>query len=251
MTNNKTESEPGDLDFRLIQEERLSTVKCLQICAELSEHIAQIQSSINVGAQNEIRPKSGNTSEKITHEGLQECKDSLARTARKLEGYEQQIFARLLDRSKALNVSDEERADAARLRDELAATRQGIDICSEAHKQLNQNVSVIDNYARGDAVQFMVSTSEKTIHGKNKGLGWRTRQVGGHISDESLQQIARSLAGVRNETVRVQDDDHGLEMHSNSKTEEQLEENVELKYDRNTSPTSVPLAAGGLSRSCK
>lgn len=42
----------------------------------------------------------------------------------------------------------------------------------------------------------MVSTNEKTIHGNNRGLGWRTRQVGSHISDESLQQIARSLASI-------------------------------------------------------
>ena len=139
----------------------------------------------------------------------------------------------------------------ARLQAELTATRQGIDICSEAHKQLNHNVSVMDNYATGDAVQFMVSTNEKTIHGKNKGLGWRTRQVGGHISDESLQQIARSLASVTNETAQVLDDNHGLDTYSKPKTEEQHKENVELSRTYNTSPTSVPLAAGGLSRSSK
>lgn len=97
---------------------------------------------------------------------------------------------------KTTNISEEEHTDAARLRDKLAATRQSITICSRAHDYLKDNVSTIDNYATGDTVQFMVSTSEKTIHGKNRGPGWRTRQVGGHISDESLQQIARSLATV-------------------------------------------------------
>lgn len=118
------------------------------------------------------------------------------RTTLKLEGYEKQLFARLVDRSKVANISEEERADVVRLRDELAATRQGMDICSRAHEHLKDNVSTIDNYATGDAVQFMVSTNEKTIHGKNRGFGWRTRQVGDHISDDSLQQIARSLASI-------------------------------------------------------
>ena len=135
--------------------------------------------------------------------------------------------------------------------DELAATRQGIDICSHTHNQLTQNVSVIDNYATGDAVQFMVSTNERTIHGKKKGLGQRTRQVGGHISDESFQQIARSLASVTDENVRVLDVEDGLEMRSNPKTGERHEEGVEHSHDRNTSPTTAPLARGGLSRSFK
>ncbi|KAI4260726.1 MAG: hypothetical protein LQ352_000118 [Teloschistes flavicans] len=102
------------------------------------------------------------------------------RTTLKLEGYEKQLFARLVDRSKVANISEEERADVVRLRDELAATRQGMDICSRAHEHLKDNVSTIDNYATGDAVQFMVSTNEKTIHAMtrfNRSLGvWQALQ---------------------------------------------------------------------------
>ena len=171
-------------------------MKCLQICAQLSDHISRIQLSANRSGSGSDQADLDNTSENITYEGLQECKNSLARTVQKLEGYEKQLFGRLMDRSKTANISEEERADIARLWDEMAATRQGMDICSRAHDHLRDNVSTIDNYATGDAIQFMVSTSQKTIHGKNRGLGWRTRQVGGHIGEESLQQIARSLASV-------------------------------------------------------
>ncbi|KAK5246714.1 hypothetical protein LTS13_006417 [Exophiala xenobiotica] len=56
-----------------------------------------------------------------------------------------------------------------------------------------QNASTIGNYGLGDAVQFMVSTDGKTIRGTNRGLGWRTRQVRGHMSDDSVQQLSGDM----------------------------------------------------------
>ncbi|KAL3468816.1 hypothetical protein BJX99DRAFT_101154 [Aspergillus californicus] len=54
--------------------------------------------------------------------------------------------------------------------------------------------SIIDNYSIGDAVQFMVSTDPQVnIRGSNVGLGPRTRQVGGHLSDETLQRLAEEI----------------------------------------------------------
>lgn len=207
LGQNITESESDGSELRVIKEERLSTVKCLQICAQLSEHIDQIQLSAKRSTGHDGPTEPDILPAQITHEGLQNCKDSIARTAAKLEGYEQQLFDRLINKMKNTKISEEEGADLARLRDELAATRQGINVCSRAHEHLKDNVSTIDNYATGDAVQFMVSTREKTIHGSNRGLGWRTRQVGGHISDESLQQIARSLTSI---TIPVSGTDASL-----------------------------------------
>lgn len=40
----------------------------------------------------------------------------------------------------------------------------------------------------------MVSTDGSTIRGKNRGLMWRTRQVGGYLSDASVQQLSRDIA---------------------------------------------------------
>lgn len=57
-------------------------------------------------------------------------------------------------------------------------------------------MGTIQNCAKGDAIQFMVSTNGKTICGKNEGLGWRTRQVGGYISDDSLQQLSRDILNI-------------------------------------------------------
>lgn len=101
---------------------------------------------------------------------------------------------RLLGRSKTAFASEEEAQDLSRLRDEWETARQCLDICSRADHHLKENVSVIENYGTGDSLQFMVSANGKVLHGTNRGLGWRSRQVGGYMSDESIQQLSRDLA---------------------------------------------------------
>ena len=54
----------------------------------------------------------------------------------------------------------------------------------------------IENYATGCAIQYMVSTNGKSVNGKNKGLGRYTKQIGGHLSDTSLQQLSRERLGL-------------------------------------------------------
>lgn len=59
---------------------------------------------------------------------------------------------------------------------------------------MKENISIINNYATGDdIVQFLVSTTRKTIYSKNRGYGLITRQVSGHLSDASLQQMLRDI----------------------------------------------------------
>lgn len=95
-----------------------------------------------------------------------------------------------------LTASQEDIAKLLRLQEEWETTRQCMHICSKAGTHLDENASTIDNYATGDAIQFMVSTNEKIIHGRNRGLGWRTRQVGGHLSDAPLQQLSKNMTRV-------------------------------------------------------
>lgn len=107
------------------------------------------------------------------------------------------LIGRLVQQSELGTTSEEDAANLIRLREEWKTARQCIDICSTADTHLQNNVSTIDNYATGDdAIQYLVSTNEKIIHGKNTGYGWRTRQVGGHLSDASIQQISRDTSGL-------------------------------------------------------
>jgi hypothetical protein len=145
--------------------------------------------------------------ERLTTEGLQECKNSLALTATKLEGYMKDLIDRLVTKSKTAMTSEEELADLVRLREEWETARQCLGICSKADIHLKANISTIDNYATGDAIQFMVSTDGRIIHGRNRGLGWRTRQVGGHLSDISLQQLSKDMSSISFANVGNEDPD--------------------------------------------
>ena len=183
-----TGSNSDATELQLMKEERMSTQKCLQICASLSEHIDQIQLATEASGSSRMDPDT--VAERLTSDGLQECKDSLALTAAKLEGHMKDLIDRMVKKSSAVSTSEEDKADLARLRDEWDTTRRCMDICSKANIHLKENISKIENYATGDAVQFMVSTTGKTLHGKNQGLGWRTRQFGGYIDGATLQKIS-------------------------------------------------------------
>lgn len=171
---------------RLIQEERLSAEKCLEICADLSSRVAELQRT----ARDSMSAEEASTSPtpgKIYSDGLQECADSLARTAEKLAGCESQLFDRLMEKTNDIGVSE----DLSRLRNELVAMRQSMAICDKAREHLREEVATIDNYATGDAVQLMVSINDKPIHGKNRGTGWRTRQLGGYVDKDALRDAIR------------------------------------------------------------
>lgn len=189
-----SDSEAGEVSQ--IKEERQSTENCLQICAQLSEHINQIQLANmrrSPSSGEESNPDLGSMSERITNDGLQECKDSLTRMAAKLASHEKQLFDRLVDKMNGSSSSQAAAADIARLREEWESARQSMDLISSASSQLEKSVSVIENHATGDAIQFMVSTKGKILHGTNRGLGWRTRQVGGYLDDETVKQISQDM----------------------------------------------------------
>ena len=191
-----TELDSDANDLRLIKEERLSTQKCLEICAQLSDHISQIQMNQTQRSRSSsglIDP--GSLPERFMNEGLQGCQQNLRITAAQLEGHMADIFDRLIAMPKT-TMSSEEVAHFARLRGEWEATRKCMDICLDVDKRLKADISVIENYATGDeTIQFLVSTDGKVVHGKNQGFGFRNKQVGGHLSDLSLQQISRDMAG--------------------------------------------------------
>ncbi|RMD40378.1 hypothetical protein DV735_g4744, partial [Chaetothyriales sp. CBS 134920] len=86
-------------------------------------------------------------------------------------------------------------ADSEELRlmkEERLSAQRCLQICD----QLSKHISQIQNYATGDAVQFMVSTNGKVLHGKNQGLGWRTRQVGGYLSDDLVAQLSKDMSNM-------------------------------------------------------
>ncbi|KAJ3499708.1 hypothetical protein NLG97_g103 [Lecanicillium saksenae] len=198
-------------DVLQIREERQSTENSLQICADLSNHISRIQLAQARARSSTGQPQLSSVSEKITHDGLQECKDNLARMADKLAAHEKELFDSLVSKVASAGGSQESATDIVRLRDELESARQSMSLVSSASRELEKSVSIIENHATGDAVQFMVSTNGQILHGTNRGLGWRSRQVGGYIDAETVRQISRDLSrSTFHEVERYSPDKHGV-----------------------------------------
>lgn len=72
-----------------------------------------------------------------------------------------------------------------------------------------EKMSTFENHGRGDAVQIMVSTNEKLLNGKNEGAGWRTRQLGGYLSDTSLQLLSKNLLSLDTQNGNLNTLQHG------------------------------------------
>jgi hypothetical protein len=161
-------------EVRLLEEEQTSSHKSLEICAQFSDHIDQ------------IKPISE------PPEPLHEYKSSLNITIAKLESSLKDRIDQLVDKSKTGTVSEEDVTNIQRLQESLGAIHQSARILFGAGTSVKENISTIENYATGDALQLAVSTSGKVIRGKNSGLGWRSWQVGGHMSDVTVQVIVRN-----------------------------------------------------------
>lgn len=190
-----TESDSAATELQLIEVERQSTQQCLQICTQLSEHINQLQFNPTYPSRGHPGPADADPfPERITNESLRECRARLSATSVRLEAHIDGLVGRLMTKSKTVAASEDDMADLTRMREEWMTVRQSLHICSDAEYRLKENVTIIDNYATGDhTIQFLVSTSDKTIHGKNRGFGFGTRQVGGHLNDDSVQRLSRDF----------------------------------------------------------
>jgi hypothetical protein len=184
MARTATRSESTEL--QQIKEERSSTQKCLLICAQFSKLIDQLQPTLKHGSSRDAHT----IPDQITSDSMRECKISMERAAAKLEKHMQDILDRTMSNS-GTTMTQEDKNYLASLREEWTTARKLLDICTTADQNLKENISIIDNHATGDdAVQLLVSNSQKTIHGKNRGFGDQIRQLGGHLSDQSIQKVS-------------------------------------------------------------
>ncbi|EPS34141.1 hypothetical protein PDE_09103 [Penicillium oxalicum 114-2] len=104
---NDLSADAGEL--QIMEEERLSTQKCLEICNSPYDAVKHNASS--------------SVSETVTNEGLQECKNSLSNTAAKLESHLKALMDRIVTKSRTAMTSQEDIVDMIRLQEEWETTR--------------------------------------------------------------------------------------------------------------------------------
>jgi hypothetical protein len=145
------------------------------------------------------------SSERPATEGSQEYEDSFILTAAKMERHMKDRLDQLLMKLKTGATSEEDIANLIRLQEEWEMTRQLIDTYSKAERHLNKNISIIENHATGNAIQFMVSPNGKILHGSNRGVGPRTRQVGGYIDNKTTEEISKYMSSVDLQNIASED----------------------------------------------
>lgn len=178
-----------------IQEERSTTEKYLQTCAHLLKQINGLRARPQ-GPDSSAGSETGSVPEKIASEGLDECAESVSRMASRLASHERDLFDRLGEVLTRSGTSAADYEEIGKLRAEWQSTRAQMDILSKAEKKLGETTSVIENHATGNAIQVMVTVDGRPLHGKNEGTGPWTRQVGGRMSNESLQQVLQSMVSM-------------------------------------------------------
>ncbi|KAL2813587.1 hypothetical protein BJX63DRAFT_442901 [Aspergillus granulosus] len=178
--------------------------ECLQIYSQLSTRIILIQSSQPNGGASPGQTEPDSLPEKLVSESLQKCKEIHALTAEKLRRHTKDIADQILTKFQTATASEDDITSLASLQDEIEATRRCIDICLEADSHLKKEFSTVDKYATDESMKFMVSTVENTFHAENQELGWRSRQIGGHLSDDSVQQLLRHFTTIGVESFHVE-----------------------------------------------
>jgi hypothetical protein len=129
-------------ELRQIKEERSSTEKYLQICAQLTNNINQIKPKSKHNNSESRSDNQDTLPEEIINEGLDECKNSLILTATKLKNYTQALMDRLLARSKT-KMTSEEFIYLSWLLDEWKMVCHCKQICSRAGNHLKSKKSAI------------------------------------------------------------------------------------------------------------
>lgn len=185
-------------ELRRIREERISTEKGLEICAQLSYHIDKIQSTLKQSGRPPGSVKPSALSERVVNEGVQGCKDSMNLASEKLKRNLRDTMDRLIKKSKTAMSSKEEAAELARVWNEWEAASKCKEFYSKEENYLNESISIIENCSAGNSVQYLVSTDGTVIHGKNQDEGGGAFQCGGHIDSATLQAIVRKMPSISN-----------------------------------------------------
>jgi chromosome segregation ATPase len=190
-----------------IQEERDSTKQCLRVCAQVSEHMDQVQpnafedvSTASDAHQAIVATLGDNISaRRVTTNVFKECKEKLTNTTSELEEHLREINNRLQSLSpRAARMSGEQAAEQERIQEEKDCIKQCLAICAQASEQADQvRTNVFEDVSTAqDAHQLVVATLGDLISARRVTAGVRSTQWLGQMSDDTVQQLSRDRGRV-------------------------------------------------------
>lgn len=185
-----------------INDEKESTQQCLRICAQVSEHLDQVQPRAFEAT------RSASDTRKIAIETLtqylsalratgstmKECKDNLDTTTSELRQHLREMDSKLEKAPRGGSMSMDQLAEQERIREERKSTEQCLGVCAQAAEQVDQvRTNVVEDVsAASDSHQVAVATLGDLISAKRITAGARSTQWLGQMSDTSLQQLSRA-----------------------------------------------------------
>ena len=219
---------PDDpMDENSMLSERESTLRCLEICVQVSNFIKDRHKSI-VGNLDDYtatadQAESGadsSSARQIVDDSLQSCRLNIKSATAQLSTRLQYLSTTLSSESPDILQTPANGVDERdRMVKEIESVRQYIDICTRAGEDAGKaHCNVMEDIAIAeDSRQVLVSTIGDLIAAHRITAGARSLQAIGQMSDKTLQQMSRTHgvpsaapAGLATESHQGQDSHAGL-----------------------------------------
>ena len=200
-----TISDEDVTEQRRIQEEKQSAEQCLSICAAVSAHIEQFQSS-NVFEDIASPPdshratlnprKNPDSAQLFTIGSLKACRETMDSSTTWLRKHLQDLDSKLAAlRARPKQISTAQAAEQERIQEEIESVKQCLTICANASELAQQErVNIFEDVSMADdGHQVIVSTLGDLILARRVTAGARSMQLMGQMSDDSLQQLSQNF----------------------------------------------------------
>lgn len=193
-------SEVSELHAML--EEKESTRLGLQICAQLSARIIELESTSTEVPQFSDRP----SAHKYLKSGLNTTKGSIETLVNRLQSHETDVERQLESMSSLPpSSSGQTTAQLDTLQEAKASIRQCINVVTEASEHLAEERRNIfeDITMAGNSYEYSVSTIGDLVTARKLDLKDRSRHVAGQISSQDFQKSIEALTRLDMEHIRA------------------------------------------------
>ena len=178
-----------------MQEEKESILKCLEICENVSDHVAMIQNKTSRHVY--APPGSSDATRKPAVEDWIAAANNLAGCKSQLEARLQRLGNMPKHYSNDSNPT-EVQAHKEDLLQEIESLQKSIIICQNANEEADRNrTNVFEDINMGDdGRQVIASTVGDLIFARKVKTGARSVQVLGQMSDMTIQHVTKDRDGV-------------------------------------------------------
>ncbi|KXJ85004.1 hypothetical protein Micbo1qcDRAFT_128717 [Microdochium bolleyi] len=193
----------GHQGLQNLHQERESTTKCLEICADVLAHMTSMRfqpvAIEDVASSVSLSPEALSPADVITISALQECISKVKDTMQILQAHndkteERFTIARLNIPSGITGAKCDQVSD--RLGSELDSTKQCLAICDRAaSKASSEAVHVLEDVDIGpDGQQMLIASLGELFQVKGVKLGERATQIVGALPPSAIDELIRNIA---------------------------------------------------------